>query len=209
MRTGLMTYRPVPQRVADRRSVGRGWTGRSAGDGSDPAFRRPSCGVGPCVFSHATVPARSLPSIDPCGKAGGPIRIGTLVFLGTALGAAFGNAIVAPLPFPSSNPALDLVGYYDSPWRSSPARPGSIQRATTATRRLQRWPTLRGRALTRPTIWGTSCTTARSPMPEGSVHNESPAHTSAGKPAWPPHVWRRSPRATRFPPCRSCSPSST
>ena len=34
------------------------------------------------------------------------------------------------------------------------------------------------------------------------------AGTSPAKPARPRHVWRPSPRLARFPPCRSCSPSS-
>ena len=66
--------------------AGSGRTGRSDGDGSDPASGRPGCGVGPCVLSHATAPARSLPSMDPCGKAGGPKpeATGNIMSLGTA-----------------------------------------------------------------------------------------------------------------------------
>ena len=51
--------------------------------------------------------------MDPCGKAGGPMRIGTLVLLGAPLGAVLGNAIVAPFPEPGGNPALDLMAYHD------------------------------------------------------------------------------------------------
>ena len=64
--------------------------------------------------------------------------IGTLVLLGNALGAAFGNALVAPLPRPDSNPALDFVAYYDPPWRSSPPQPSSRQLSETATGRPSR-----------------------------------------------------------------------
>ena len=49
--------------------------------------------------------------MDPCGKAGGPIRIGTLVCRGTALCWALGNAIITPLPKLGGNPALDLTAY--------------------------------------------------------------------------------------------------
>ena len=53
--------------------------GRGARQGtSDPAIGHPGSGVGRCVFSHATAPARSPPSMDPCGKADRPMRIGTL-----------------------------------------------------------------------------------------------------------------------------------
>ena len=93
--------------------TGRGRTGHATGDGSDPAFGRPGSGVGPRVLAHATAPARSLPSMDPCGKADGPTRIGTLVLLGVPLGAVLGNAIVAPFPEPSGNPTLDLMAYHD------------------------------------------------------------------------------------------------
>ena len=44
--------------------------------------------------------------MDPRGKAGGPMRIGTPVLLGVPLGAVLGNAIVAPFPEPGGNPAL-------------------------------------------------------------------------------------------------------
>ena len=41
------------------------------------------------------------------------MRLGTLVLLGTSLGAVLGNAIVAPFPGPGGNPVLDLMAYYD------------------------------------------------------------------------------------------------
>ena len=121
-----------------RDPVGRGRTRRSDGDGSDPPFGRPSSGVGPCVFAHTTVPARSLPSKDPCGKAGDPMRIGTLILLGALLGAVLGNAVVARFPEPGGNPALDVTADYDPAWPSSPARPSSRQRSVTTMRRLSR-----------------------------------------------------------------------
>ena len=51
--------------------------------------------------------------MDPCGKAGGPMGIGTLVLVGVLLGAVLGNAIVAPFPGPCGNPALDLMAFHD------------------------------------------------------------------------------------------------
>ena len=104
--------------------TGRGQTGHSAGDGSDPPSGRPSSGVDPCVFSHATAPARSLPSMDPCGKAGGPMRIGTLVFLGTASA----NAVIAPCRRPAATPR-------STSW---PTTTRVIRR--TARPRISRWP---------------------------------------------------------------------
>ena len=41
------------------------------------------------------------------------MRLGTLVLLGTSLGAVLGNALVAPFPGPGGNPAIDLMAYYD------------------------------------------------------------------------------------------------
>ena len=50
--------------------------------------------------------------MDPCGKAGGPTRIGTLILHGAPLGAVLGNAIVAPFWEPGGNPAHDLMAYH-------------------------------------------------------------------------------------------------
>ena len=46
--------------------------------------------------------------MDPCGKAGVPMRIGSLVLGGGVLG----NAIIALFPEPGANPALDLTAYH-------------------------------------------------------------------------------------------------
>ena len=51
--------------------------------------------------------------MDPCGKADRPMRVGTLILLGTPLGAVLGNAIIAPFPGPGGNPALDLMAFND------------------------------------------------------------------------------------------------
>ena len=51
--------------------------------------------------------------MDPCGKAGGPMGIGTPVLVGVPLGAVLGNAIVAPFPEPGGNPPLDLTACHD------------------------------------------------------------------------------------------------
>ena len=84
--------------------TGRDRTGRAAGDGSDPTSGRPGSGAGRCVFSHPTAPARSLPSMYPCGNAGGPMRLGTLVQFGAPLGVVLGNASAAPSRSPSATP---------------------------------------------------------------------------------------------------------
>ena len=104
-----------------RTPTGRGRTGHSDGDVSDPASGRPGCGVGPCVLAHATAPARSLPSMDPCGKAGDPMRIGNLILLGVPLVAVLGTATDASFPMPGVNPALDLMAHHDPAFHKATA----------------------------------------------------------------------------------------
>lgn len=55
--------------------------------------------------------------MDPCGKAGGPMRIGTLILVGAPLGTVLDNAIAAPFPGSGGNPVLDLMAYYDPAFR--------------------------------------------------------------------------------------------
>lgn len=57
--------------------------------------------------------------MDPCGKAGGPMRVGTLVLLGAPLGAELGNAVAAPFPGSGGDPALDLLAYQDPAFRKA------------------------------------------------------------------------------------------
>ena len=59
------------------------------------------------------------------------------------------------------------------------------------------------------TISAASCATVRSRTPEGPARPGSLGGTSPARPEPQSRVWRRDPRFARFPPRRSCSPSSS
>ena len=71
-------------------------------------------GSGPCAFAHHPPrPLGSLPTSDPYGKVEMPVKLGTLVIIGSAVGAAAGHAIGAPFPGLGENPYPDLVALHD------------------------------------------------------------------------------------------------
>ena len=57
--------------------------------------------------------AGSLPASSPSGKGVQPMKSGTLVIIGAAIGAAGGQALKAPFPPPGANPYLDLIASND------------------------------------------------------------------------------------------------
>ncbi len=57
--------------------------------------------------------AGSLPISSPYGKVVRPMRTGTLVIIGAAVGAAGAQALEAPFPGVGANPFLDLVARHD------------------------------------------------------------------------------------------------
>ena len=88
MRTGLPAYPPPRQRLAAPPPGARWQDSHSGRDRERPPSPTAWCGRGAmCVFTlQSPPPWGSLPAMDPCGKADGPMRIGTLVPLGTASG---------------------------------------------------------------------------------------------------------------------------
>ena len=57
--------------------------------------------------------AGSLPFSSPYGKVVGPMRTGTLVIVGAAIGAVGAQALEAPFPGLGANPFLDLIARHD------------------------------------------------------------------------------------------------